>query len=144
MFKSALFTSLVHKNKGITILVLSAENFVGNILVFSKNVEIILYLFGKGKVWKFWAATNKKQIIMKIINFKVSKATTSEIYFVWIFFRSRNTELDMQVSNCFLAKTSFDFVSKNLFLFKVIFCKHFDLCFFNLTVPIFWNISKLA
>ena len=47
---------------GLTTFSDSSKSFVGYHVVFSKKIVELLWVFGKCKFGKFWAATNKKQV----------------------------------------------------------------------------------
>ena len=77
------------------------------LLSFQKTVEIIFC-----KVWKFWAAPNKKKQIMKNNNSKVSKTTYLENHFVWTFSDKKYRILEMQISVNFSSETCFEIFQK--------------------------------
>ena len=93
-------------------------------------------VFLKGQFWKFWRPlTKKKKEYWKLLFPKSQKL------FLWQLSDNSYGILEMEVSVCYLAKTTCK-ISRMFFCSKVVFCKYFDWWNFNLTPPIFLNIIK--
>ena len=97
----------------------------------SQKIAEINFCLYNGQSLKIWGGHLQKMTLMKINNCKVSKTTLPENYFVCL-----DGILEMQVSVYFFKQKLISNFSKNVFLFKVIFCRYFDVWYFNLT-PIF-------